>query len=324
MRLNEIEQAVHICPGVMDIGLPRGVSPNRVILLRDSLAQGPVRVDPHEHAQIRRNYWKSHHGFQRPGKPQKWSDAVSVSNFHEFAERITSQPTPEVVIWRVPEQPLCDLWAMDCLERMDFSRRKVFLCVSRQPAWRIAGANNRGLENHRLSKAQLRTGAALWKKYATAGPTVVLNAFDKANERLCGIGASIEPLMLAMPRRGDARGQFRLSRLDERILNQLKQSKWQCAANLREIRCKSGYAFNHTAIAQRLRAWAEHASANRLVEYENASRAVNHLTDRVYRLTRFGGICIKRGMDRLDIAPPMQVASWNLYADPIFSPLAGS
>lgn len=316
------------------------------IVLRDSLSTGPCERDPVEHAAARRRYWDHVHGsmgglFHPPSAAftarltgKGTSDRIVGA--HEFGEALRHFPDVRpVVLWstRTWLERLA-LWSLfDAIARLDLARRRFWIAEPTTPGLPAGATDDASFAEQRdgrlnaafsaavpLTDAHLEAGSALWRAWVDPSPL----PFDEA--RRCG-----DPFFPDLGSTGEVHGwlfprldalmptRFRLSRLDQELLDGLDERVWARPVevivrlfrdeDLRPIFLILGDRY----LAFRLLEWTRHAPDYPAVESRPVTGGVNAFTRTEHRLTSHGVELRERGFRSEDEVPPMHVGGCALY-----------
>ncbi|MBY0230307.1 MAG: DUF1835 domain-containing protein [Gemmataceae bacterium] len=327
--IERFSDPVHVVPGDSaggSVHRPRC----EVVVVRDSLVTGPSDLDPARHGAARRAWWRDSWlswrrvtARERRCDEELLTDALSTT---ETARCLAAYP-PErpVVLWTVAlwSERLAFWWMLDLIEREGWPRER-FWVVEVPIAWAGVGASLGSVPSNQfeaafpgrvpLSARTLRSGSALWRKYAAPSPA----AFDAARRRgvssFADLGATAEPHGLFFPRI-DGESRLRLARADQLLFDMLRPDAW---VTPREIICHGRYfdeILPHAGDvfpAHRLYRWAAHRpDAPAIVAQELDGD--NHLLGTAYGLTARGVRIRDEGLLHAEEAPPTWAGGCQTY-----------
>lgn len=335
-RPTDVSDAVHIGPYA---ALSRIAGLRHTVPLRDSVHLGPCHHDARKHYDARRRYWlswdqqvpaASKSQARRNRRTLEKSFENDVYSGHQLKDELQKSP-PEfpVVLWsaRTWKDRLLLWWALDSLRQCNVAAERIWLADSSTPECRRTLADRECIAAHStdllqtafsqlqpVGRRRLRSGAALWRKFAAKSP----RAFDRARRTESHLFPELRKI-------GDAhrsmfprlvRGRLRPSELDQLLLDQLDDTEWVRPVDvvIRSFRRKGfSTSWEEGFLRLRIQQWETHRTQNPVLA--SAPRdGVNSLTNIAHRLTDRGRRIQQRGYECLEDAPSLQVGGCLIHS----------
>jgi hypothetical protein len=309
----------------------KGVRRN-LLVLRDTLSQGPCCRDPRRFGAVRRDYWQQWFEredlFVREGLAsylQEW-DTIDASGLLAALGRF--DPAQPVVIWTLASwiERLTLWWILDAFRRGGTIPDRVWIVdVPQDRRYRIGALG--GYTTQELQEAfplrqplgadAMREGAALWMKFAARSPAAFDTARRTGSTWFPDLPESAAPHCLYFPLSACSGETLRLNHSDQVLFDNLSATRWKrpvTLLNSPDIESAFFHLFDLDILAQRLHDWAGHRPLSPALEVRPEPRGINIWTNASYRLTEAGCRLRDRGLDRATDAPPFWAGGCQVYA----------
>ena len=336
MTITHIQEPVHVLFGDTSSRILRGCD---AVVLEDSLARGPCHLDPVRHAQQRRAYWRATVEAPSPMPARLRREFIaslttSIFSARELTAALATFPEDQpVLLWTAPlwGERLSLWWTLDALRQGGVNPER-FWVAEPHVAYSNSGAPQDtslcNINDERLAQAfadrrplhrgLLRSGAAMWRRYAASSPRAFDAARRQGNLHFPDLPIIAELHGMFFPRVVGSRSTtLRLSAIDQIFFNQIQTDAWVRPIDmLRNIRSLGEFLclVGDTFLPDRLRALAGHCPENPLLLSRQIKEGVNHLTRVAYQLTPHGVRVRDRGLDRAGDVPPLFVGGCEVYA----------
>jgi hypothetical protein len=174
------DEPVHVVLGDSAAGLFHGC---KGIVLHDNLVWGPSDADPARHAELRRAFWRDWILEVYQGMPPRYrrqclaSLGEDVFGAQELADALASYPSDRpVLLWTAALwlERLTFWWVLDAICKTGLDRRRFWVAQPQLTHWGQTSLACFGKQQLKeafaarqpLRDGLLRSGAALWRKYA--------------------------------------------------------------------------------------------------------------------------------------------------------------
>ena len=315
VAVSGITEPIHIVLGYSGAGMLRG---RNVIVLTDNLACGPSNPDPVRHGEMRQAYWQIR-GYQN------LETAIFTAPRLAAAIAAYSETCP-VVLWTAAlwRESLSFWWTLDAIERTGLRRDRFLVAQPQSSSARVLSLGcfprecwEDAFANRRLLRHQvLRSGAALWRKYAASSP----RGFDRVRRgglsAFPDLGSIGESHGWFFPQATSRTGRVRLSRLDQDLFDHLSTGHWVSPhAFLQDYPFAEAFLslLGDESLPHRLHDWATHRAEQRPSLVVRSFGGRNNWTNVGYRLTPHGERVREEGLEVVDEGPPMFIGGCRVY-----------